>query len=317
MIDSPFTIILADYAGHSILVVDVPTGEIVTEIPYSAAIRPVTVILTEDRKTAYIPAAGNNGRGVLFAVSLDTSSLYQLPVDIPHPVQFILAPGGKKAYFADPGSTLYSLDLVSMERKEWGQMPEDTNCVGMAADADNVYTAWEHASGGTIASFSIQGELKQQKPLAGFPTYLSLTKQGELLVPYAASPYTGEGVAIFPAGETTGVDPSAVITIQCPFCYRGIKAYPGYIALSPDEKTAYVVNEDSSSLTVIDITRAAVTQGIPLGHSVTQICISPDGRFAVGASHRFADLCLIDLVNQRLISVTDTRRELSGFIVAV
>lgn len=315
MIETPFQVLIADYASHAILLADVPTGEILSEIPYSASIKPVAILVTEDKKTAYIPAAKSGGSGLLFALSLETLSLYQLPVEMPHPIQFALAPGGKRAYLAGPDSTLYGLDLMSMELTTWGHMPEDCTCVGIAANDNGIYTVWEHVAGGTLAIFSRQGRLQVQHPFVGTPTSLTLTKQGLLIIPYTSA-YAGEGVTLFSADSNSGDCPAAV-TLQCSHCARGVRAYPNHAVVSPDETILYVVNEDSSSLAIINLPQASVSGCIPIGHSLSQIAVSADGRFAVGASNAFADLCLIDLVNRRLLSLTNTSRELSGFITSV
>lgn len=315
MIESPFRVLIADYSSHAILLIDIPTGEVLNEIPYPSAIRPIAIAVTEDKKTAYIPAAKNGGCGILFALSLETQSLYHLPVELPHPVQFALAPGGRRAYLAGPDSTLYGLDLMSMELTTWGYMPEDCTCAGIAANDSEIYTVWEHEAGGTLAIFNRQGQLQVQHPFTGTPTSITLTKQGLLVIPYTSA-YSGEGVTLFRTIPASNNCPAA-ITLQCSYCARGVRVYPNHAAISPDESTLYIVNEDSSSLSIINALQSDITGCIPIGHSLSQIAVSGDGCFAAGASNAFADLCLIDLVNRRLLSITDTTRELSGFLTAV
>ncbi|MCX7779593.1 MAG: hypothetical protein N2491_01605, partial [Negativicutes bacterium] len=205
MIDSPFKIVLADLSSHTILYVDVPTGKIMSEIPYPASVRPAGAILAEDRRTAYIPAVNKSGKGILFALNLESISLYQLPVDFPSPIRFCLAPGGRHAYLADTAGALYALDLASLAVKQWGHMPEDTGCAGIAASDNSVYTVWECAEDGAIAIFNRQGELTQQIPLQGKPTYLALTPQGKLLVAHTAGKSGGEGIDIIDTARCGGL----------------------------------------------------------------------------------------------------------------
>lgn len=315
MIEASFQVLIADYSSHAILLADVPTGEILSEIPYPAPIKPMAILVTEDKKTAYIPAAKSGGSGLLFALSLETLSLYQMPVELPHPIQFALAPGGKHAYLAGPDSTLCSLNLMSMDLAIWGHMPEDCTCVGITAADNEIYTVWEHEAGGTLAVFNRQGQLQVQHPFVGTPTSLMMTKEGLLIIPYTSA-YAGEGVTLFPTDSHSGNCPAS-ITLQCSHCARGVRAYPNHAVVSPDGTLLYVVNEDSSSLSIIDLPQAFVSGCIPIGHSLSQIAVSADGRFAIGASNAFADLCLIDLINRRLLSITNTSRELSGFITAL
>ena len=313
MIETSFQVLLADYTNRSILLADIPSGKITCEIPHTPSVSPVSVVLTGDKKTAYIPSAGDNGSGLLFALSLDSASLYQLPLTLPHPAQFALAPDAKTAYLAAINGQLFQLDLTTLALKQWGQMPDDACCTGIAASPEQVFTIWQYAEGGSLVVFDTEGHLQKQLPLPGIPTCLVLTAKNQILITYSAGALKSEGLVIFPKPDKAA---SIVVTIQCAECRRGVKVYPNYLVLSPDQTLAYVVNEDSSSLTTVDINRGTVTGCIPVGHSLSQITLSPDGRFAVGASNVFADLCLIDLVNRRLLSVTDTGRELSGFIAS-
>jgi len=87
------------------------------------------------------------------------------------------------------------------------------------------------------------------------------------------------------------------------------------VAVAPDGNTAYVVNEDSGSITVVDLSTTDITGHISIGRSISNLTILPDCRFAVATSNMFADLALIDLVNERLLSVTASTHEILSPII--
>lgn len=314
MIDTSFRTLMADYSRRSLLLADIPTGKILEEIPYPAVVRPAGITASPDGKAAYIPAAKDGGEGVLFALNLTIPSLYQLPLALPHPAAFTLSPDGRSAYAAGSDGTLHHYDLVGMKSAEWGRVTEDSQCAGLAVSREYVCAAWEHEEGGCLMIFSRQGILQTRHFFAGIPTSLHLADENSLLLTYTSESGC-EGVLLYslplPLAEP------ADLVLRCGGCAKGLRVYPADAAFSPCRTLAYIVNEDSASLSIINLRQKAVSGCIAVGRSLSQIAVSGDGRFAAGASNAFADLCLIDLVNGRLLSFTDTPRELSGFIIAV
>jgi len=52
---------------------------------------------------------------------------------------------------------------------------------------------------------------------------------------------------------------------------------PHWIALTPDSKTAYVTNENSNNVSVVDLASHAVTATIPVGNAPRKIVILQGG----------------------------------------
>lgn len=304
---APYKMLLVDTTAHALLLVDGAKGEILAEMSYPENYLPTALAVTADLAKAYLPAAGNNGSGALFIANLNHFSLYQLPMELPHPVQFALGPDNTTVYLVDPGGILYAADTVAMTLTKLGQ-PDNASCVGIATDQQSIYTAWEHKNGGSIAIFSLQGELLKEHILSGIPTNI-VVNGNRILVPFTASSFTGEGLAIYDQNKQDDSIP-AVITIQCPLRTAGLKAYPCSVTVGPDEHTAYIVNEDSGSITLVDLHKADITGHITLGRSISNLKLLPDNRFAIATSNMFADLSLIDLVNERLLSVTASKNEI-------
>lgn len=304
---APYKLLLIDATAHALLLVDGAKSEVLAELAYPDGYVPTALALAPDANRAYLATAGNNGSGWLLVADLHSLSFCPSPMEIPHPMQFTLTPDGAAAYLADPGGMLYAVDTAAMTLTSLGQ-PENASCVGIAADSQKVYTAWEHQNSGSIAIFSHRGQLIQEHAIAGIPTNIALNG-AQILVPFTANSFTGEGLAIFDQAKPDGSIPS-VITIQCPLHTNGLKAYPCSVTVAPDRHSAYVINEDSGSITKLDLKLAEVTGNITLGRSISNLYILPDPRFAVATSNMFADLALIDLVNERLLSVTTSPNEI-------
>lgn len=311
---APYKLLAIDASSHSLLMVDGPSGEILCEIAYPAKYSPTSLAITADRTKAFIPVVEPDGAGALFAVNLAAQSLYRLPVVLPHPAQFALSPEGTSAYLADTEGAIYSLDIALLSLKRWGQCDNST-CIGLAAVPDGICSAWEERSGGIIAVFSSEGKLLRETSILGIPTNISIDQSGRIIVPFTASKISGEGLAVLDYKKNGGIP--AIATIQCPSCSLGHRAYPCYAALSPDGCTAYVVNEDSGSISVIDVNNARPLDWFTVGRSISSLHILPDSRFALASSNMFCDLCLIDLVNGRLLTYTDTARDILCHIIVM
>ncbi len=313
-----YKILALDAANHSLLLINGPTGEILKELPYPAKFTPLDLSITPDFSKAFLPMSGGNNTGALFIANLTSLSLYGLPFDIPHPSQFAFAPSTNSVYIVDPTGMLYAIDTVTMAVTPWGKPEsEKTACAGLAADGSAIYSVWEHNDTGTLAVFSPKGELTYEYQLPGIPTNIILSHHDHIIVPFTTTNFTNEGVAIFDKKQD-GV--SAAITLKSCIYTNTLSpytTYPSHVATNPDEHIAYIVNEESASITVIDLETTSINRHIPLGRSISCLHILPGGQFAIASSHMFADLSLIDLVNGRLLSVTDSPREILGFIAVM
>jgi YVTN family beta-propeller protein len=278
------------------------------------AVQALKKVDLELRRGEIMGIVGDNGAGLLYVANLAGRSLYRLPLTLPHPLQFTLQGDGRIAYLADPGGTLYCLDTVTLSLSCWGQS-DSMACVGLAIGDECLYTAWELADSGVMGVFNLQGKMIAEYPVPGIPTNILFDNYNRVIVPFTATETSGEGIIIFDS-KKDATQPTT-ITIQCPQRTKGLRAYPCQVALSPDGCTAYVVNEDSGSVSIVDMNTRSAIDYIPVGRSISSLHLLPDSRFAVAASNMFAELCLIDLVNRRLLSFTTTSREILGFIAVI
>lgn len=305
----PFNLLVLDAASHALLLVDGLSGQALSKMAYPAEYTPTGLAVTGDKNKAYIPAVHKNGSGALFTANLKANSFYRLPIDIPHPMQFALSPDDITIYFTGPDSILYMLDTTTLNLAVCGQAAAQTCiCVGLAINTDFVYSAWETDTGGVIAIFDHNGKLQHEYRVQGIPTNIIVDTSNEtILIPFTASETSGEGLIVMRKQKNGS---PAVLAIQCPVCARSNGAYPCQAAIAPDGQTAYIVNEDSGSVTIVDLTQAAVVDHFNVGRSISTLNILPDTRFAVASSNMFGDLALIDLVNGRLISFTENNQDI-------
>ncbi|MGP4019006.1 YncE family protein [Saccharopolyspora sp. 5N708] len=72
---------------------------------------------------------------------------------------------------------------------------------------------------------------------------------------------------------------------------------PSSVAVAPDGRHFYVVNEGSNSVSVVDLSAERVTATVPVGEAPVAVAVSPDGRKAY-----------VTNVNSNTVSVLDTAR---------
>lgn len=314
----PYQLLVLDDTTHALLLVDSPNGEIIAEMPYPAGLTPTELILAPDLTKVYIPVVGKGGSGALLVANLTQRSIYRLPMKLPQPIQFTLAPNGLCAYLADLSGTLYALDIPTMSLTKWGN-PAKSACVGLAADQNAVYSVWEHGDQGSLAVFSHNGQLLNEHTLPGIPTNIILDVCGHIFVPFTTSNFTIEGIMCFNRIINDDQTLTVMTAQRCiyPYSTSPSAAYPSHVATWPAENLAYVVNEESASITVIDSNTAAIIRHIEIDRSISCLHILPGGEFGIATSHIFADLSMIDLRNGRLLSTTDTKRELLGYIAVL
>ena len=301
----PFTLLLLDAAGHAVLVADGPTGEILAELPLPPAGTPVDLAVVPAGGRALLALATAADSGALCSISLGHPELESLPVVLPRPERLAVTPDGRIAFIADQAGGLYRLDLASLTLVAWGKPQDSSACVGLVAWPQAVCGAWETDGGGVIAVYSLNGRLDSLCRLGGSPTGLTAAG-GRLLVPFAASPFSGEGLVVYdPQSETP-----TVITLRCSRCAAAAPASPIHAVADADGGSVYLACEDSAGVVVVDLAAGCASGFIPLGRSVSRLALVPGGRFAVAASNANADLCLIDLVNRRPLAFTASQREI-------
>lgn len=310
MEDTPFWLILADMTRHTMLLVDGNTNEIIAELSYPPSYQPQSFV-PAGADTVYIPAAAGSAAGCVLKLTLTAPALSVLPAALPAaPAAAAWDERDQVLYIAGDRHDLYALDSGGAVRTVKG--PVSGDFTGLIAHAGIIYAATAHHSGGALLALDGAGRTAAVWDTAGTPTNLHLTPDKRALaMPFTASPFTGEGLALFPLATDGLPQAPAVINIQCS-SMLGLHAYPCHVAFGPDSRLAYVVNEDCATISVVDLAARTAIGCIPVGRSISELHLRPDGRLAFATSHLFADITVIDLVNGRPLAASAMPQELYG-----
>jgi len=76
-----------------------------------------------------------------------------------------------------------------------------------------------------------------------------------------------------------------------------VGAGPFGVAITPDGTRAYVTNDSSNTVSVVDISNNSVFATIPVGGSPIGVAITPDGTRAYVANDTSNDVSVIDTSN--------------------
>lgn len=305
-------LLAVDLTERQVVWIHQSTGELIAAIPFEDGFLPAGLTLNAEKTKACMPAIEKD-TGTIFIFDLSCKKSYRLPLQLPAPQQCSISPDFSKIYFSAPDATLYEIQLATLTARPFAQ-PDDGICAALAVDAaGNLYTAWESNSGGTLAVFSPEGLLSFEQSLDGIPTNLHLT-EADILVPFTESSTYGEGLAIFPMNQ---IETPVYLTVHASTLDGTPRAYPCHATVRKDQQIAYLVNEDSASITVIHLQKRKIIHSFSLGRSITSLYLLPDERFAIAASNMFADLAYIDLINGKLLSIAQSDHEFSRFIAVL
>jgi DNA-binding beta-propeller fold protein YncE len=302
-----YKMIIIDLLKNMLLFIDQRNAAIFAQLNYPEQEIPVALEYnSEQQKACLITKNGN--KGSLFIINVTTPKIYRLPIEFPAPLQCAITSTFNFAYFIDDKSTLYCLDMTALTITPIGQ-PDDASCVGIAFADDKIYTAWETKENGSIAVLKTNGDFLAEYQLEGIPTNICIYQE-KILVPFTESQVYGEGVAIFTEDSLP-----IYLSFQTPQSVKALRAYPCNITINPSTNTAYIINEDSSSLTMVDLTSNSISGAFSIGRSITNLYLLPNPNFAIATSNMFADLSVIDLVNQRLISMSNNDCEFANMLI--
>lgn len=305
-----YKILAADLSQHALLILDCPSCRTIAEIPYPVSVVPVKLIVTPDGKKAYMPANDQaSGKGCLYVLNLDVLSLYQLPIDMPLIGQFSLHPNGTDAYMTGADNTLCHLDTSSLTLAVWGSPESLAACTGLTVTDAGIFTIWEEDHRGALLNFDRNGQLAHEATFSAVPTSITAAPPSSLIITFTSSQEAGEGVLLLHDTLSACQEP-AIITTLCPKDLLSHQNYPVYTALSSNGSTAYIVNEESASVSILDLSLRAIIGCILVGRGISRLYILPGNTFALASSSLFADLILIDLVNNKVLSTTLPQHEL-------
>lgn len=313
MSESTCLLVLIDSSRHRLLLSEAYSGKILKEQRYPPTYIPLGIFRPVAAQHAFLPCRWQQ-QGKLLHIELPSLTIRELPVTLPPPLQFTLLPNLAAAYLLAQDYTLYRLNLFDYTCCPIGQQTaSEAHCSGLCSQDPYIYSCWQHAKADVLLAVTATGEMIQEYVLPGAPTHMQLT-ENRLYISFTRSTHPEEGVTVLSVHPDTGyLTPLFTVAYNNP----ALSLYPCYSTLSADKKILYVINEDAASITMIDPLQPVILGAMSTGRSLSTLSLLPDSTLAVATSHMFADLSLLDLTNQRLLSITAFPYELSGNLLVL
>lgn len=299
MIMPPCRLVLFDCTDNALLLVEITGGHVLSRHPLPWAYRPLALLAAE-KEGAFL-FANSPTDGALFLLGKG-SELLRIPIVLPTIAAACASPSGQSLYLASTRHTLYRIDLSSNKITSLGSAPH--SCSALAANGDRLYSVWETDDGSICAIHDTNGSLLAEHRLCGTIPSAKLDKE-TLYLPFVGDEKCGEGLHLLSAENSSSS--AATIPLRPP-SMRGLSAYP-YSVLVQDD-VIHLVSEASGTITKIDRQTNNILGSYALGRSISHLYLLPDSRFAIATSNMFADLTLLDLVNEKLLSISICPHEL-------
>ena len=147
--------------------------------------------------------------------------------------------------------------------------------------AMHIYVS-DETGGNVLVVDPEKGQLVEKIAVGKRPRGIKLSADGrQLYVALSGSPIAGPGVdeSKLPPADRSA-DGIGVVDLASRSVVRKLKSGqdPESFALSPDGKTMYVSNEETSEMSVLDVASGDVTRRVKVGEEPEGVTVRPDGR---------------------------------------
>ena len=296
MLLPPCRLAVFDCTDNALLLLSAKSGDVLTRRLLPHTYRPLALPTTD--KGIFFFA---NGRAESSVYELRQNTWARLPLTLPTLTAVCSVPGENTCYLASAHNTLYRLDLDSQKLTALGSSPHICRAL---SHGTHLASVWETEDGTVCAIHNKDGTTLSEHRLDGTIATAS-TAGSMLLLPFTNGKECGEGLHII----MTDIPAPAVTTISLKApSMRGITADPYSILAIGD--TLCLIGESTGTITKIDGRTGDITGAYTLGRSISHLYLLPDERFAIATSNMFADLSLVDLVNEKLLSISICSHEL-------
>jgi YVTN family beta-propeller protein len=172
-----------------------------------------------------------------------------------------------------------------------------------AAPARPIVVVTAETAGEAIFADPDEGAVIAEVSVAGRPRGLALSRDGRRLFVAVVGPINSRGGAGPAAATGTGAAGLAMIDMATRKLERKVAAGPApvAVAVSPDGRTAYVVNAGSNELTLVDVASGAVKSSAPTGMAPQGVAIRPDGKIVYVVSHDADEVYALDAKTMKLV----------------
>ena len=313
------TAFVSNTGSDTVSTVDVKTR---TKHPTDIAVgkTPAGVTITPDGKTAFV---GNRDSGTVSTIDVKTRT--KNPTDIPvgpRPIGAVFTPDGRTAFVPNgllaPGPMVPGSDTVStIDVKTRTKNPTDITVgrlpTGAAVTPDGKTAFVTNLGSDTVSTIDVQTRTKNPTdiPVGGQPSLVAITPDGKTAFVANSGNY---GATPFPLGNsvsTIDVKTRTKNPTDIP-----VGTGPASVAITPDGKTAFVVNQGGTVSTIDVKTRTKHPDDITVGTYPTGVAITPDGKTAFVTDFLGGTVSTID-VKTRTKHPTDINVGLNPTGVAV
>jgi YVTN family beta-propeller protein len=287
-------------AVHALAVFDVATGDLVRSIDMPAAAQ--AVVIAPDGMHAYVTTSAG-----LVVVDLTTNAIVAGPVADAFGDNLAVDPSGKRVYLADGQSKVRLFDTATNTLTGSitvsGAEPRDivANSAGTRA-----YTGNNSPPSYSVSTVDLTNDTSPVTTMSGNfdrPENIGILPDGSKI--YAANFGAGAG------GTTVAIFDPAAVTVGS----VTVGTTPTAAVVNPSGTKVYVVNRDSSSISVIDVATSTVEDTFAIGFKATYLAIAPDGVHAVLSSQE-GKVAFINLATHQLYAGPMLLSDSAGVAVA-
>ncbi len=296
MLLPPCRLVVFDSSENALLSIEGTSGHVLSRFRVPSAYRPLALLPAD---TAICFFANSRTDGAVY--TLQGGSWSRLPITLPIMTAVCSAPNEEAFYLASARHTLYHLDTRSGKLTSLGSAPHTCRAL---AKGIHLASVWETTEGSICALHNNDGTILSEHHLDG--TIPTATIAGTaLLLPFTNGKKHGEGLHLLPTD--TPAPTVTTISLKSP-SMRGLSIDP--YSVLPTENALCLISESSGTITKLDRLTGEIIDSYSIGRSISNLYLLPDERFAVATSNMFADLSLVDLVNEKLLSVSICAHEL-------
>jgi len=296
MLLPPCRLVLFDCTDNALLLTESTRGEVLSRFSLPPAYRPLA-LLSADTGIFFFA----NGKTDGIAYTLCGTAWSRIAAPLPKMTAVCASPTEPVCYLASARHTLYRLDTRSGKLSSLGSSPYICRAL---VHGTYLASVWETADGSICALHKNDGTTFSEHRLDGtIPT--SMMAGSTLLCPFANGKTHGEGLHLI----ATDTPSPTVTTISLrPSSLRGPSTDPYSVLTIGD--TLCLVSEATGTITKIARPTGEMIGSYALGRSISRLYLLPDERFAIATSNMFADLSLVDLVNEMLLTISICPHEL-------
>jgi YVTN family beta-propeller protein len=261
--------------ASTVTVIDTATDTIVDAIDVGQT--PHGLAISSDGREVLVAGFGTNQ-----AELLDTSTDQIVGrVPIPQPHNSAISPDGRRAYVGSQqqGETaLVAVDLTSMTRT--GSVPLDKSPRALSFSPDGRWVYFTVAGSDAVQVLdAARNEVVGQIPVGVSPHLPTFTPDGSSVW---SSPRVRELDLLDPRSNTE----TAAITVG---------AAPHWLTTSTDGRTAYVTDENSNDVSIVDLASRRVVASVPVGNGPRKIAVQPEASTAASPGEAPGHMAMADM----------------------